>query len=181
MVKRILIALLALAVLILAGLLAYPFVEIDTGEKLIRCSYSDDFSAYDRNHSYNEAYCYYEKRDVSIRTFAVKKFWFFYTIHMEYVKGDVRKTQFVLEESYIQSFLSRAVITDNESGIDLAALIEGREAVVGNTRYHGNDERWALYYELDGEYGEMYIYYADDLLVIQVGSPDEQPRFIAYR
>ena len=51
MVKRILIALLALAALILAGLLAYPFVEIDTGEKLIRCSYSDDFSAYDRNHS----------------------------------------------------------------------------------------------------------------------------------
>ena len=53
--------------------------------------------------------------------------------------------------------------------------------MVGNTRYHGNYERWALYYELDGEYGEMYIYYADDLLVIQVGSPDEQPRFIAYR
>ena len=168
-------------VLLAAALIVYPFVEIDTGEKLIRCSYSDDFSAYDQNHSYNEVYSYYEKRDISIKGFQVKKFLFFHTIHMEYVKGDVRRTQYLLEEEYIQSFLSRAVITDNEFGIDLAALIEGKQAIVGNTRYHAEDDRWALFYELDGEYGEMYIFYVDDLLVIQVGSPDEQPKYIAYR
>ena len=72
-------------VLLAAALIVYPFVEIDTGEKLIRCSYSDDFSAYDQNHSYNEVYSYYEKRDISIKGFQVKKFLFFHNIHMEYV------------------------------------------------------------------------------------------------
>ena len=162
-------------------LIVYPRIEIDTGEKLVRCSYSDDFSQYDVNHSYNEVYAYNEKHDVSIKTFDVKKFLFFYTIHMEYAEGDVRETEFILEESYIKNFLENAEIYDNEKNIDLAALIEGREAVVGNTRYTGNDYERAIYYTLDGEYGEMYIFYKEDLLIIQVGSPDELPKFIAYK
>ena len=67
----------ALVLLLAAFLIAYPHIEIDTGEKLIRCSYSDDFSEYDDNHSYNEVYAYNEKHDVSIRTFETKKFLFF--------------------------------------------------------------------------------------------------------
>ena len=180
-IKLLGLAAVVVVVLLVVAMIVYPFVEIDTGDKLIRCSYSDDFSAYDQNHSHNEVYSYYEKRDISIKGFRVEKFLFFYTIHMEYVKGDVRQTQYMLEEAYIQNFLHNAVITDNEADVNLAALIQGKQAVVGNTRYHAEDDRWALFYELDGEYGEMYIFCVDDLLVIQVGSPDEQPKFIAYR
>lgn len=100
---------------------------------------------------------------------------------MEYVKGDVRETEFILDEAYIINFLENAEIEYNDNNIDLAKLIEGKEAVVGNQRYLGNDYANGIFYELDGKYEEMYIFYVDDLLVIQVGSPDEQPKFIAYR
>lgn len=179
--KKIIIIISVILIIIAISLAAYPFIEIDTGEKLIRCSYTDDFSEYDVNHSYNEVYCYNEKNDVSIKTFDVDKFLFFYTISMEYVKGDVRETEFILEEAYIENFIKNADIEDNEKNIDLAELIKGKEAVVGNKRYTGNDYETGIYYMLDGKYEEMYIFYVDELLVIQVGSPDELPKFIAYK
>ena len=147
----------------------------------VACNYTGDFSEYDDNHSYNERYAYNEKYDVSIRSFDVNKFLFFYTIRMEYVEGDVRETEFILEEAYITHFLEEAIIEENENNIDLASLIEGKEVVVGNTRYLGNEYDNGIFYRLDGKYEEMYVFYADDLLVIQVGSPDELPKFIAYR
>jgi hypothetical protein len=100
---------------------------------------------------------------------------------MKYVSGDVRETEFILEEAYIKSFLQNAEITENINNIDLAALIEGKKAIVGNTRYVGNDYENGIFYKLDGRYEEMYVFYKDDLLIIQVGSPDELPRFIAYK
>lgn len=179
--KKVLIAVTILfIVLITAFLLAYPHIEIDTGEKIIRFSYSDDFSEYDDNHSYNETYAYNEKHDVSIKSFEVKSFLCFHTIHMEYVEGDVRDWQFFLDESYIENFIENAEIYDNEKNIDLAKLIEGKTAVVGNRKYNA-EEKDGIYYTLDGEDGEMYVFYVDDLLVIQVGSPDESPRYIAYK
>ena len=173
--------LIAVAVVVAVGLVIYPNIVIDTGDRLLVCNYTGDFSGYDENHSYNEVYCYNEKYDVSIRTFDVSNFLFFHVISMEYVEGDVRETEFVLEESYIKNFLENAEITDNENNIDLAKLIEGKEAIVGNTRYLGNDYTQGIFYKLDGRYEEMYIFYAEDLLVIQVGSPDELPKFIAYK
>lgn len=170
-----------IVVLIVAFLLVYPHIEIDTGSELIRFSYTDDLSEYEENASYNELYFYNEKHDVSIRTFNVKKFLFFYVIEMECIPGDFREVQFVLEESYIADFIENADIEEAPDGFDLAALIEGKEAVVGNTRYTGNDYEYGVFYELNGRYEEMYVFYADDLLVIQVGSPDELPKFIAYK
>ncbi len=181
MKKIIIIVSSVIAVLFLSFLIAYPFIEIDTGDALIRCSYTDDFSEYETNQSYNELYCYNEKHDVSIKTFDVKKFLFFYTITMEYIPGDFREVQFVLEESYIKDFIENASIEECPEGFDLAALIEGREAIVGNTRYLGNEYDYGIFYELNGRYDEMYIFYVDDLLIIQVGSPDELPKFIAYK
>ena len=180
--KKALIIILSIFVVLIATFFAiYPHIEINTGDKLIRCSYSDDFSEYDVNHSYGELYAYNEKHDVSIRTFNVKKFLFFYVIEMECIPGDFREVQFVLEESYIADFIENADIEEAPDGFDLAALIEGKEAVVGNTRYTGNDYEYGVFYELNGRYEEMYVFYADDLLVIQVGSPDELPKFIAYK
>lgn len=179
--KKSLVLILVVAVCLIAVLAAFPFIEINTGKKLVRLSYTGDFSEYDVNHSYNELYCYNQKHDVSIKSFDVKNFLCFYAIEMEYVKGDFRKTQFVLNESYIQNFLQNAAILENENNIDLSELIKGKTAIVGNTRYTGNDYENAIYYELDGRDGEMYIFNFDDLLVIQVGSSDELPKFIAYK
>ena len=179
--KKTIFILITITSILVVFLIAYPFIEINTGNKLIRCSYDGDFSEYDKNQSYNELYCYNEKHDVSISSFDVKKFLFFYTISMDYIEGDFRKTQFVLEESYIERFLKKAEIIDNENNIQLASLIEGKTAVVGNTRYLGNDYNNAIFYKLDGKYEEMYVFYIDDLLVIQVGSPDELPKYIAYK
>ena len=53
------------------------------------------------------------------------------------MQGDVRETEFILEEVYITHFLEEAEIQSNDSNIDL--------------------------------------------LVIQVGSPDELPKYIAYK
>lgn len=171
----------AIAVILVAFFVIYPFIEIDTGSSLVRCSYTGDFSEYDQNHSYNELYCYNEKHDVSIKNFEVKQFLFFHTINMDYIKGDFRKTQFILEETYINDFLENAEIYDNEHNIDLASLIDGKTAIISNKRYTGNDYNNAIYYTLGGKDGEMYIFEKDELLIIQVGSPDELPKFIAYK
>lgn len=181
MKKKVTVSLIALMLIFAVFLIIYPFIEIDTGAKLIRFSYSGDFSQYDKNHSYNELYCYNEKYDVSIRSFQVKNFLFFHTINMEYIKGDFRKTQFVLPEEYIENFLKNAVISENVNNIQIASLIEGKTAITGNKKYSGNDYNNGIYYTLDGKEEEMYVFYADELLVIQVGSPDELPKFIAYK
>lgn len=167
---------------ILAGLLmAYPCISIDTGDTLIVCNYDGDFSEFDQNHSYNERYCYHKERDISISSFDVNRFLFFYTVSMNYIAGDVRETQFVLEESYIDNFLNNAEIISNDNNVQLASLIEGKTAIVGNTRYFDNDDSDSIFYTLDGVYEEMYVFTVEDLLVIQVGSPDEQPKYIAYK
>lgn len=173
---------LIISVILLAiGLMIYPTIEIDTGHRILKCSYSDDFSEFEQNQSYNEVYCYNEKYDASIYTFDVNKFLFFYVISMEYVDGDVRETEFILEEEYITYFLKDAEIVYNDNHIDIAELIEGKTAVVGNTRYLGNDYENSITYILDDKYEILYVFWVDDLLVIQVGSPDERPRFIAYQ
>lgn len=179
--KKRLITAVIIILLLAVFLVIYPFIEIDTGSRLIRCSYSSDISEYDQNHSYNELYCYNEKRDISISSFEVENFLFFYTIKMEYIDGDFRETQFVLEESYIDRFLTDAEMISNDNNIQLASLIEGKTAVVSNTRYTGNDYTNGIFYKLDGRYEEMYIFYSGDLLVVQVDSPDELPKFIAYK
>lgn len=172
---------LIVVVLLAIALIIYPNIKIDTGDRLIVCNYTGDFSEYEQNQSYNEVYCYNEEHDVSIYTFDVKNFLFFHVISMEYVEGDVRETEFILEESYITNFLENAEIKYNDNNIDLAKLIEGKDAIVGNTRYLGNDYTNGIFYVLDGKHEEMYVFYVEDLLVIQVGSPDELPKFIAYK
>ena len=181
MKRKIIISSAVFILILTAFLTVFPFIEIDTGKRLIRCNYNGDFSEYDKNHSYNELYCYNEEYDVSIKNFEVKNFLFFHTVSMEYIKGDFRKTQFVLPQSYIENFINNAQIIENEKNIQLSTLIEGKTAIEGNKRYTGNDYDNALFYKLDGKYEEMYIFYSDDLLVIQVGSPDELPKYIAYK
>ena len=172
-----------LFILLLIGvcLCIYPTLEFQTEDKLIALRYSDDTTEFETEFSFNETYVYYDKRDITITDFHFKKFLCFHVISMEYIEGNYCDTQFVLEEKYITDFIERAEIEDNEKNIDIAKLIEGKEAIVSNTRYPGNDYENMIFYKLDGRYEELSVFYVDDLLVIQVGSTDESPRYIAYK
>lgn len=174
-------SLIAILLIVAVFLVVYPFIEIDTGEKLIIFNYDGDFSQYDDNHSYNELYSYNEERDISIKSFEVNNFLFFYTVSMEYIRGDFREMQHVLPESYIENFLNNAKIIENEENVELGTLIAGKTPVISNTKYSANDSASMIFYELDGNEEEMCIFYVDDLLVIRVGSPDELPKYIAYK
>ncbi len=180
MKKKIWIPIIIMLVIIGLFLVIYPTVEIKTDNKLIAFRYTDDTAEFETEFSYNETYVYYEDKDITITDFDFKKFLFFHVISMEYVEGNYCDTQFVLEEDYIRDFLERAEIEENVNNLDIAKLIEGKEAIVGNTRYLGNDYENAIFYVLDGKNEELYVFYVDDLLVIQVGSPDESPKYIAY-
>lgn len=181
MKKNIIIPVIITLVIIGLFLIIYPTVEIQTEEKLIAFRYTDDTAEFETEFSFNETYVYYDDRDITITDFSFEKFWFFHVITMEYEEGNYCDTQFFLEEDYIKDFLERAEIEDNVNNLDIAKLIEGKEAIVGNTRYLGNDYENAVFYILDGKYEELYVFYIDDLLVIQVGSPDESPKYIAYK
>ena len=105
----------------------------------------------------------------------IHRFLFFYVIILEYEEGNICDTEYVLEPSYIDNFLENAVIKHNDNNIDLGALIEGK------TRYFDNDYMNSIEYILDGKYEVLYIFYVDDLTIIQVGLSDEGPKFIAYK
>lgn len=162
-------------------LVIFPFILIDTGDRLIKFSYDGDVSQFEDVSCYDESYFYVEERDVSISSFDFKKFLFFHVTVMEYEIGNVCDTEYLLEESYIDKFLNNAVIMSNEKNISLDKLISGKSAIVGNTRYFGNDYENMIEYILDGEYEIMYVFYDKGLLVIQVGLSDEGPKFIAYK
>lgn len=167
--------------LLIIFLLVYPLILIDTGDKLIKFSYNEDTSSLEDYSCYDESYFYNKDKDISIYGYDFKKFLFFHVIILEYKNGNVCDTEYLLEESYISNFLDDAEITYNSKNIDLTKLIKGKSAIVGNKRYFGNDYETFIEYVLDGDYGILYVFYVDDLLVIQVGLSDEGPKYIAYK
>ena len=162
-------------------LIIYPLIEFNIGNKIIKFSYNEDVSEFEENACYDENYFYNEERDISIYNFDFKKILVFHIIILEYKEGNVCDTEYVLDEEYIDDFLDRAVIKENVNNIDLAKLIEGKKAIVGNIRYFGNDYSNSVEYILDGKEELLYVFYIDNLLVIQVGSSDEGPKYIAYK
>ena len=162
-------------------LLIYPFIEIDTGKKIIVFGYNDDVSKYEDVSCYDESYFYFEDKDISIYEFNYYRFIFFHMIKLNYKKGNICASEYLLEEDYINDFLDRAVINENVNNIDVSNLIEGKSAIVSNKKYFGNDYSNGIWYQLDGKEEVMYIFYVDDLLVIQVGLSDEGPKYIAYK
>jgi len=175
------IACVSLLVLVTVGLLLWPHMEFRRDGKLYLLRYSFDWSDYEQNMSYHEIWNYDEQRDISVRNVQDESFLFFHVISMEYVPGDMREVDFLLEEQDFLDIVARAEITSNPRNVDIPALIRGKTAIVGNTRYLGNDYETMICYRLDGRYDELYIFYVDDLLVFQIGSPDETPKFIAFK
>ena len=181
MKKKVLIVLVTVVLLISFILVVLPNIVIYDDNEVTFISYSDDISRFGDVGCYDESYYYYEDLDISIYNFEVEKKGFLYFITLEYEEGNICETEYVLEESYIKKFLSDAVIEENNNNIDLEKLISNKKAIIGNTKYFGNEYDNAIYYTLDGKENVMYIFYVDDLLVIQVGYSDEGPKFIAYK
>lgn len=181
MKKSIIIIIFIILLFIISLLLMLPYIKITVDNKILYINYDGDISEFDKNHCYNESVAYNAERDISITSFKIEKHFIFYLITLDYENGNLCDSEYILEEEYINNFINNAIIEDNDKHIDVASLIEGKTAIVGNTRYLGNDYTNAIYYVLDGRYDVMYIFYKDDLLIFQVGSPDESSRFIAYR
>ena len=85
-----------------------------------------------------------------------------------------------LTQQYFGSTTSSLNLTYDVS-VDFNKLVTDKEAIVGNTRYIGNDYETSISYILKDKHEILYIFYVDDLLVIQVGLSDEGPKFIAYK
>lgn len=168
---------------VIVGLFVYPHITIQTEDKLIACRYSDDISEFESEMSLDERYTYYADRDVTWTGFDFKKFGPFYILFFDITEGNLLETEYMMEPAYIQDFLENAVITENPNHVDVGALIEGKTPVVSNTRYICPDdmETASIYYNLHDSSNVMFIFEVDDLLVIQVGYPDEGPMYIAYQ
>ena len=89
------VILIALAFVILLTALVYPNIEFRKNGKLYVCRFSDDFSEFEENASYNELYFYNEKRDISLKNFNSKNFLCLYLLSFDYVEGDARKEKFI--------------------------------------------------------------------------------------
>jgi len=180
MKKKLTIFFIGLLLLVLH--LVLPLLEFRFENKIIYFTYEESFGEFEDNMCYNESISYNAKRNISVNNWDIKDVHFgFYMITLSFEKGNLCDYEYILEESYINNFLENAVIEYNEQNIDLSSLIEGKEAIVGNTKYYSEDSKISIDYILDGEYETLFIFYVDDLLVIQVGLSDEGPRFIAYR
>ena len=181
MKKKIIIV--SIIVLFMALLFALiPYIKIDTGSKIIYLKYNDFIDEeYEENMCYHESVSYVEDKNISVTEINIEKKFIFYLFTLEYVKGNLCDTEYLLEESYIENFINNAEITYNSHNLDIEKLIEGKTALVSNTRYLGNEYDTFIEYKLNNKYEIMYIFYKDDLLIFQVGSPDEATKFIAYK
>ena len=178
--KKIVI-IISLIIILLIALLSLPYISINRGNKLIYISYNNDISKYEDYTCYHESVSYNKKKNISIVDINTNKYFIFYVISLEYKKGNLCESEYLLEESYIKNFIDRAEIIDNSKNISIEALIKGKKPIIGNIRYSGNDYQTSIEYKLDGKYEIMYIFYKDNLLIIQVGNPDETTKFIAYK
>ena len=179
---KLIISLIVLVVISLAIYLIYPTIEFTKGNKLYVLTFKEDWSEWEENMCYDESYSYNKKRDISIYNWELKARGFFKYFILEYKKGNVCETEYVLEEEYINRVIKEAKIIENKDGIKLSKLIKNKKAIVGNTRYSWNDNHYYIGYELDGEFKEMYVSKNEEgLLIIQINPSDEGPKYIAYK
>lgn len=183
--KLLLISIIILTIILIC---IYPNIEFYNNKYLYMMSYSkdweysEDLKELENETCYDESYSYNKKRNISITAWEYKKFLFFKWFKVSYKKGNICATEYLLEESYIEHFLEKAEIKENKDKIDLAKLIEGKEAIVANKRYPWNDNNSYIGYILDGEYKDMFIFKTEDgLIVIQIGLSDEGAKYIAYK
>lgn len=179
---KLIITLVILLAISISVYFIYPTIEFKKDGKLYVMTFKEDWSEWEENMCYSESYSYNKKRDISIYNWELKARGFFKYFILEYKKGNVCETEYVLEEEYINRVIKEAKIIENKGKVKLSKLIKDKQAIVGNKRYPWNDNYNYIGYELDGKYNEMYISKNEDgLIIIQVGNSDEGPKYIAYK
>ena len=155
--------------------------ETKTDKKLYAIRYKEDYSEFENQACYNESYYYNKKHDISLSNFKHRQFLFLHFYSFDYKEGNICKTEYQLEESYIENFIKNAIIKENNKNINIKNLIEGKTAIIGNTKYKGNNYETSIEYILNNKEETMYVFYKYGLTIIQVGHSDEGPKFIAYK
>lgn len=177
-------------VLIVIGvcMCVYPHIEFYSDNHLYMMSYSknweesEDVDQIEQEFCYDESYAYNRQRDITIVDWEYENFWIFRWFKINYQRGNICSTEYLLEESYIKDFLERAIIEENEDNVNLGKLIAGKKVIVGNKRYPYDENRKYIGYKLDGKYMDMFVWENEEgLLIIQVGLGDEGPKYIAYK
>lgn len=161
--------------------LTIPMLEIKTENKLYIIRYKENTDEFETNSCYNESYFYNKKHNISLSNFKHKNFLFIHIHSFDYKEGNICKTEYQLEEEYIQNIISNATITSNPNNINLKTLIEGKTPIVGNTKYLGNDYTLSMDYILEEKEETLFVFYKYELLIIQIGHSDEGPKYIAYK
>ena len=179
---KLIITLIVLVVISLVVYFIYPTIEFTKDNKLYVMTFKEDWLEWEENMCYDESYSYNKKRDISIYDWKLKARGPFKYFILEFKKGNVCASEYILEEEYIERVIKEAKIVENKDGVKLSKLIKNKEAIVGNTRYPWNDNHHYIGYELDGEYKEMYVSKNEEgLLIIQINNSDEGPKYIAYK
>lgn len=173
--------LMAFLVILIILFMALPMFEMKTEKKLYAIRYKYDYAEFEDKGCYDESYFYNQKHNISLKNYEHKQFLFIHFYSFDYVEGNVCETEYQLEEQYIKDFIERAQITYNSHNINIKNLINGKTAIVGNSKYTGNDYNQIIEYTLDGKEQIMYIFNKYELLVIQVGHSDEGTKYIAYK
>lgn len=181
MKKKLIIIFIALISVLLITVMLLFNIEIKKENEIIYFSLSEGLGRFDEVTCYDDGISYDEKLDISVTSVDIKKILFFYKVTLGYEKGNLCDYEYYLEEEYITNFINNAKVLENNKKIDIAKLIKGKKVIESNTRYIGNDYESFIIYELNYEEEILYVFYVDDLLVIQVGLSDEGPKFIAYK
>lgn len=181
MKKKLIITITVIITALITILILLPSIKIDKNNQIKYLSYSNNTNKYFDISCYDDGIFYNKEKDISITGTTIKKKLFFYTITFDYKKGNLCANEYLLEESYLINILENAEIITNDKNLNIKELIKDKKAIVSNKRYTGNDYEMFIEYKLNGKYQILYVFYQDDLLVIQIGLSDETPKFIAYK
>ena len=121
-------------IVIVIILITLPLFEFKISNKLYAIRYKDDMTEFETNSCYDESYYYNEKHNISLTTFNYKQILFLHIYYFDYIENNICENEYVLEESYIKNFIENAKIESNNLNINIEKLIDGKTAVVGNTK-----------------------------------------------